>query len=68
MRDYRDNSRLHKVRSPKGTVTLQEFYPRRSKRIIDRIDDLLGRVYGLSPDEVQYVKAYDLEFRSNEEG
>ncbi|MEK7441647.1 MAG: Eco57I restriction-modification methylase domain-containing protein, partial [Chloroflexota bacterium] len=39
MHDYKKNAILKEVRAAKGAVTIQEFYPRKSKGIIDEIDD-----------------------------
>ncbi|MCI0477628.1 MAG: Eco57I restriction-modification methylase domain-containing protein, partial [Anaerolineales bacterium] len=44
MADYKENSALKRGKYPTGVITYQEFYPRRSKAIIDRIDDLLGMI------------------------
>jgi len=68
MKDYKKHSMLKEVRAAKGTVTIQEFYPRKSKDIIDEIDDLLGILYNLSKKEVDYIKSYDMEFRTDEDG
>jgi len=65
MRDYKRHSILKRSRYPTGEITLQEFYPRKSKPIIDQIDDLLGMAYGLSKKEVAYIKSCDLEFRTD---
>lgn len=60
MADYKAHS------SVRGNSTrYQEFYPRKSKQIIDRIDDVLGELYNLTPEEVEYVKTYDLEYRTD---
>ncbi|MBI3740700.1 MAG: Eco57I restriction-modification methylase domain-containing protein, partial [Chloroflexi bacterium] len=67
MKDYKEHSVLKRGKYPTGTITYQEFYPRQSKPIIDRIDDLLGMIYGLEIDEVECVKKYDLQFRTDEE-
>lgn len=67
MEDYKKNSVLKRGKYPTGTITYQEFYPRQSKAIIERIDDLLGMIYGLDEDEVEYVKTYDLKFRTEED-
>jgi hypothetical protein len=32
------------------------------KPIVDEIDELLGQIYGLTQDEVEYVKQYDAEY------
>lgn len=67
MRDYKKHSILKRGKYATGEITWQEFYPRKSKAIIDDIDDLLGMLYGLTRKEVEYVKTYALEFRTDEE-
>ena len=67
MKDYRKHSVLKEVRAAKGAVTIQEFYPRKSKDIIDEIDDLLAIMYNLSKKEIDYIKGYDIEFRTDED-
>ncbi|MGD0079250.1 MAG: hypothetical protein ABSB80_01225 [Methanoregula sp.] len=37
------------------------------KPLVDEIDDFIGPLYGLSPDEILYVKQYDAEYRSVKE-
>ena len=64
MRDYHDKSVLKSYSG--GKITLQEFYPRLSKRIIDRIDELLGVMYGLDSEELEYIRSYDARFRMGE--
>ena len=45
-----------------------EYKHRLCKNIIDEIDDALSAVYKLSPEELQYVKAFNLKYRlSNDE-
>ena len=39
----------------------------KSKSIIDRIDDYIGPLYGLSPEEIEFIKNYEIEFRMNDE-
>lgn len=67
MRDYKKHSVIKHNRYATGEVAIQEFYPRKSKAIIDEIDNLLGILYGLSKKEVEYIKSYDIEFRTDEE-
>ena len=43
--------------------TFGEYKIVKSKSIIDRIDDYIGPLYGLTPEEVEFVKNYELEFR-----
>ena len=68
MKNYKATSTRKKVRSRRtGTVEYDEFYPKLSKSIIDKIDDLLGRHYGLDDEELKYIKNFDLTFRMGSE-
>jgi hypothetical protein len=60
MADYKDNSY---IRTRKDGVKFQEFYPAKSKPIIDEIDRALGRHYGLSADELDFIINYDIKYR-----
>jgi len=46
-----------------GRVIYDEFYPRKSKNIIDEIDRILGKHYGLSNEELDYIINFDIKFR-----
>ena len=41
----------------------KEYKIVRSKSIIDKIDDYIGPLYGLSSEEIEFVKNYELRFR-----
>jgi len=43
--------------------TFKEYKIVRSKSIIDEIDDYIGPLYGLSQEEIDFIKNYELEFR-----
>ena len=43
--------------------SFKEYKIVRSKAIIDEIDDYLGPLYGLTKNEIEFIKNYDLEFR-----
>lgn len=47
----------------KGTGRVGEFRTAQCKETIDRIDDCLGRFYGLEKTEVDFVKNYDSHIR-----
>jgi len=49
-----------------GKVIYDEYYPRNGKYIIDKIDDLLGELYELDKNEVEFIKNYDIKFRLGE--
>lgn len=64
MESYQDNSVLRKRRDG---VEYQEFYPAKSKSIMDQIDAVLARTYQLTADELDFVVNYDIKFRMGSE-
>jgi hypothetical protein len=68
MEDYKRYSRLKETKYIRtGKVVYQEFYPKESKPILDKIDDVLTKHYGFSKQEAEYIKNFDLRFRMGEE-
>ena len=47
--------------------SFKEYKIGKSKAIIDKIDDLICPLYGLSQDETDFIKNYELEFRMSGE-
>ena len=47
--------------------TEYEYRHKKSKLIIDQIDEILAAYYGFTPEEVQYIKSYQLKYRMNDE-
>ena len=43
--------------------TFKEYKIVRSKSIIDEIDDYIGPLYGLTQNEIDFIKNYEIEFR-----
>ena len=51
-------------KNAKKTVTgLNVFVARKSKHIIDQIDDLICPLYSLTQEEIDFIKNYEIEFR-----
>lgn len=50
-----------------GLVYYEEYYPSKSKSIIDKIDIVLGRIFGFTQEETDYVINYDIKYRMGEE-
>ena len=46
-----------------GRVVYDEFYPRHSKSIIDKIDQLLAQHYGFTDEELDFIINYDIKYR-----
>lgn len=64
MQDYQTNSQLKdKKSSQTGNIVYQEFYPRLSKTIIDQIDAILGKHYGFTDEELDFIINYDIKYR-----
>jgi hypothetical protein len=60
MADYRKNS---VVRKRNDGVEFQEFYPSKSKPILDEIDRLLAQHYGFTDEELDFILNYDIKYR-----
>jgi hypothetical protein len=69
MIDYIKNSKI-KVRNQKqtGLVKYREFYPFKSKSIIDEIDNILAKNYHLTDEELDYIINYDIKYRMGDDG
>jgi hypothetical protein len=46
-----------------GVVEYDEYYPRASKPVIDEIDRVIGRHYGFSDEEIDFIINYDIKYR-----
>jgi len=67
MADFEANSKK-KERNRAGKVSVEKsYYPKYSKKIIDKIDGELATLFRFSGDEVDYIKNYDIRFRMGEE-
>ena len=63
MKDYKNKSE-HVCRNfSSGKVRYVEFYPKKSKNIIDKIDKALGKYYGLTEEELAFITYYEEAFR-----
>jgi hypothetical protein len=47
-----------------GLVEYDEFYPRKVKDEIDKVDIVLGPIVGLTDEQVDFVCNFDLKFRT----
>jgi hypothetical protein len=50
-----------------GSVEYDEFWPRYSKPIIDKIDTVLATHYGFTPEELDFIINYDIKYRMGKE-
>ena len=64
MNDYRLNKEeKKKVSGLTGDILYEEFYPRKSKPIIDEIDRVLAKHYGFNDEELDFIINYDIKYR-----
>ena len=68
MEDYQRNSiQKRKISKLTGEVLYQEYYPRKSKSILDEIDKILASHYGLSEEELDFIINFDMKYRMGQE-
>lgn len=67
MRDYQEKSFIKSTTLGGKRVEYQEFYPRNSLKLINQIDDYLAPIYGLSDEQNDFLKNFDLCWRTDAE-
>jgi hypothetical protein len=50
-----------------GQVIYDEFYPKKSKPIINEIDTVLAKHYGFTDEELDFIINYDIKYRMGKE-
>lgn len=68
MLHFQYNSEERSIRTHAGNIRYQEFYPARSKRLIDEIDRILAEHYGFTDEELDFIINYDIKYRMGREG
>ena len=64
MLDFKANAERKKVRyQSTGLVVYDEFNVKKSKSIIDRIDETLAQHYGLNEEQLDFIINYDIKYR-----
>jgi hypothetical protein len=68
MKDLKQHS-IIRERNQKltGLVRYREFYPVKSKPIIDEIDKVLAKHYGFTEEELDFIINYDIKYRMGDE-
>jgi hypothetical protein len=57
------NIRTTTEKSSYNVAEFKEYKIGKSKHIIDKIDDLICPLYGLTKEETEFIKNYEIEFR-----
>lgn len=50
-----------------GRIEYREYYPKKSKPIIDEIDKVLAKHYGFTEEELDFIINYDIKYRMGDE-
>ena len=68
LKDSYKKNRVIKNRDYDGKITYyEEYYPAKSKIIIDKIDTLLAKHYGFTEEELDFIINYDIKYRMGNE-
>jgi len=68
MDDYEKNkNRKESYYKSTGKVIYDEYFPKKSKPIIDEIDKLLASHYGFTEEELDFIINYDIKYRMGDE-
>jgi hypothetical protein len=65
--DIEKNAIVKKTTQYKKIKEFKEYRIRKSKHIIDKIDDLICPLYGMTEQEIDFIKNYEIKFRLSEE-
>lgn len=64
MEDYKANKIQKEKKSQQtGHIVYEEFYPRESKHILDKIDGILADHYGFTEEELDFILNYEIKYR-----
>lgn len=64
--DLERNGELVTYNKANGPTRYFQYRARYTKPLFDKVDDLLGEIYGFTEEEVDFVKNYDLRFRTDD--
>ena len=64
---YKSNRVIKSRIYPSGKVFYEEYYPVKSKTIIDEIDKVLAKHYGFTEEELDFIINYDIKYRMGDE-
>jgi hypothetical protein len=65
--DYMENKEIKNRMYDSGLIYYEEFYPAKSKIIIDKIDQILAEHYEFTQEEIDYIINYDIKYRMGKE-
>src|SRR5574344_1575302 len=67
MKDYKRNAKRVIYKKKNGNSEYDQYFPSKSKSIIDEIDKMLAKHYGFTEEELDFIINYDIKYRMGEE-
>lgn len=65
--DIEKNANVRETKKYANIDSFKEYKIGKSKFLIDKIDDLIGSLYGLTVHEIEFIKNYEIEFRISDD-
>jgi len=67
LKDIERNANVRLTEKYANIDSFKEYKIGKSKHIIDKIDDIIGPLYGLTKEEINFIKKYEINFRMQDE-
>jgi len=67
LNDIEKNTVVKKTTQYKKITEFKEYKIKKSKHIIDKIDELVCPLYGMTKEEIEFLKNYEIKFRLGDE-
>jgi hypothetical protein len=65
--DIEKNAKIIQSPNYANINSFKEYKIRKSKHLIDKIDDIIAPLYGLTDEELHFIKNYEIQFRLSDE-
>jgi len=67
LKDIENNASVIKTTRYANINSFKEYKIGKSKKIIDKIDDVICPLYGLNEEEINFIKNYEIEYRLSDD-
>lgn len=67
LKDIEKNANVRLTEKYANIDSFKEYKIGKSKHLIDKIDDIIGPLYGLTIEEINFIKKYEINFRLQDE-
>lgn len=67
LKDIERNANVRLTEKYANIDSFKEYKIGKSKHLIDKIDDIIGPLYGLTKEEINFIKKYEINFRLQDE-